>query len=137
MIKRPCARPGCLALVQKGYCDACRPKHSARARVEAARPSAHKRGYTPEWSRYSRNRLTLHPLCEGLRLEIDGPVVITAHPGRDALATLTDHIVPHKGDQRLFWRLDNHQSGCDDCHNLKTAREDGGFGRKPQTRGGM
>jgi len=58
-------------------------------------------------------------------------MVINAHPGIFKAATLTDHIVPHKGDMKLFWDTDNHQSGCDDCHNVKTAREDGGFGRKP------
>jgi 5-methylcytosine-specific restriction protein A len=41
-----------------------------------------------------------------------------------------DHIVPHKGDMRLFWDPRNHQGLCERCHNSKTAREDGGFGHK-------
>ena len=50
-------------------------------------------------------------------------------------ATLTDHIVPHKGDMKLFWDSANHQSLCHDCHSFKTAREDGGFGRLVQSQG--
>ncbi|WP_390622926.1 HNH endonuclease [Ralstonia syzygii] len=42
-------------------------------------------------------------------------------------ATVVDHIVPHKGDQHLFWRRSNWQALCKACHDRKTAREDGGF----------
>lgn len=44
-------------------------------------------------------------------------------------ASVVDHIVPHKGDQKLFWRRSNWQSLCKRCHDVKTATEDGGFGR--------
>jgi len=121
MAKRPCVRPGCPNLVERGgCCAACAPTHSARARTEAARPSAHKRGYTREWSTYSKARLRRHPLC------VDPA---KRHPLRATAATLTDHIIPHKGDQTLFWDPNNHQSLCDECHNHKTATEDGAFGR--------
>jgi 5-methylcytosine-specific restriction protein A len=43
-------------------------------------------------------------------------------------ASLVDHILPHKGNQELFWNSDNWQSMCATCHNIKTASEDGGFG---------
>lgn len=48
--------------------------------------------------------------------------------GRITPATVTDHIIPHKGDQHLFWDFLNRQSLCRSCHSKKTALEDGGFG---------
>lgn len=44
-------------------------------------------------------------------------------------STVVDHIKPHKGDQQLFWSKANHQALCKECHDTKTATEDGGFGR--------
>lgn len=49
--------------------------------------------------------------------------------GRLTPATVVDHVIPHKGDRRLFWDMSNWQALCVRCHNSKTAREDGGFGR--------
>jgi 5-methylcytosine-specific restriction protein A len=40
------------------------------------------------------------------------------------------HRVPHRGDARLFWDQNNWQPMCTPHHNAKTAREDGGFGRR-------
>jgi 5-methylcytosine-specific restriction enzyme A len=128
MAKRPCARPGCVNLVDRGYCDGCR-KTSPKVLSEQRRPSAHKRGYTREWSAASKAFLEENPQCEGLRIDPDGEIVINTHPGRIVPATLTDHIIPHKGDMMLFRKKSNWQPGCDECHNVKTAREDGGFGR--------
>jgi 5-methylcytosine-specific restriction protein A len=45
---------------------------------------------------------------------------------------VVDHIKPHRGDMTLFWDPNNHQPACDECHNIKTAREDGAFGNKPR-----
>jgi 5-methylcytosine-specific restriction protein A len=45
--------------------------------------------------------------------------------GRDTLATVADHIKPHRGDPRLFWDYMNLQPLCDDCHNEKGAVEMG------------
>jgi 5-methylcytosine-specific restriction endonuclease McrA len=36
---------------------------------------------------------------------------------RTTLATLVDHIVPHKGDEVLFWDQNNWQGLCDTCHS--------------------
>src|ERR1700761_2090083 len=122
MAKRPCmGKPGCRAMVWRGVCDACAPTPSARARSDAARPSAHKRGYTRRWDARSKRRLREHPFCVGYPLGKHGAVLV--------LATVTDHIRPHKGDQTLFEAEDNLQSLCETCHNTKTATEDGGFGR--------
>jgi 5-methylcytosine-specific restriction protein A len=46
-------------------------------------------------------------------------------------ATVVDHRIPHKGDKQLFWDSTNWQAMSKPCHDRKTAREDGGFGRTP------
>jgi 5-methylcytosine-specific restriction protein A len=51
--------------------------------------------------------------------------------GELVAASVVDHIVPHRGDERLMWSESNWQSLCKPCHDAKTAREDGGFGREP------
>lgn len=85
----------------------------ARAESDARRGSAHRRGYTAAWARYSRRRLIEHPLC--VRCLAQGEVTP---------ATVTDHVRPWRGDGRLFWDPANHQSLCKPCHDRKTARED-------------
>ena len=50
--------------------------------------------------------------------------------GRTTLATVVDHIVPHKGDLDLFWDESNWRPCCQSCHNRSTAKYDGGFGNK-------
>lgn len=48
-------------------------------------------------------------------------------------STVVDHIKPHCGNWDLFTDLKNCQGLCKQCHDAKTAREDGGFGNaKPQ-----
>jgi len=44
---------------------------------------------------------------------------------RVAPATVVDHIEPHKGDEELFYDINNLQSLCKSCHDRKTAKEDG------------
>ena len=39
-------------------------------------------------------------------------------------ATVVDHIVPHRGDPKLFWDTDNWQALCKQCHDHKTMTED-------------
>jgi hypothetical protein len=43
-------------------------------------------------------------------------------------ARVVDHVVPHRGDTRLFWDESNWQALCKPCHDFKTATEDGGMG---------
>jgi 5-methylcytosine-specific restriction protein A len=40
-----------------------------------------------------------------------------------APSTVADHIVPHKGDRKLFFDLKNLQGACKPCHDAKSARE--------------
>lgn len=109
-VLRPCATPGCPALVEHGHC-------AGHATVrEQARGTARQRGYDTTWARYSRRRLHQFPFC--------------VRCGR--LAEVTDHIVPIRlAPER---RLDptNHQSLCADCNRRKNIEEEGGFGREPR-----
>ncbi|AIQ54576.1 HNH endonuclease [Paenibacillus sp. FSL R7-0331] len=111
-IKRPCSYPRCPELIESGtYCT----KH-AKAK-DQQRGNSYQRGYNHKW-RAARERYLRHNPecvhCEELR-------EITA-------ATVVDHIIPHKGDKRLFWDRNNWQPLCKLHHDIKTAKEDGGFG---------
>lgn len=114
--KKVCARPGCGALVDGRYCDAHR--REVQAKVDAKRPSARARGYDSKWEKARADYLRLHPWC-----------CRCAAAGVHVAATHVDHVIPHKGDQGLFWSRSNWQPLCGRCHSSKTARDDGGFGR--------
>ena len=43
--------------------------------------------------------------------------------GRIVPATTVDHIIPHRGDLKLFWDQNNWQSLCTSCHSKKTNQE--------------
>lgn len=36
-------------------------------------------------------------------------------------ATDVDHVIPHRGNERLFWNEQNWQALCYECHSQKTA----------------
>lgn len=72
-----------------------------KARHDETRPSARARGYNSDWQRARRRWLRAFPYC--------------AKCG--APANVVDHIVPHKGDPKLFWNESNWQSLCSSCHN--------------------
>lgn len=84
-------------------------------RVDQRRGSARKRGYTWAWDKAAAAFLA-HPdnvLCR-----------IHLRQGRAVVATLVDHIIPHRGDQQLFWRRSNWQPLCKPCHDsVKQAEE--------------
>ena len=85
---------------------------------EVNRLSSTKRGYNYAWQKYRLYFLYINPLC-----------VIHLKRGRLVSADTVDHIIPHKGDRQLFIDTSNHQALCKQCHDIKTATEDGGFGR--------
>jgi 5-methylcytosine-specific restriction protein A len=116
--KRPCRYPGCRALVESGWCEAHQPKRD-HSTYDSQRGSSNARGYNVRWQKARVTYLRSHPLCAECERQ-----------GRTTPATLVDHIIPHKGDTNLFWDVDgNWQPLCKPCHDRKTAREDGGFGR--------
>lgn len=114
--KHPCSHPGCKEVIpaDERYCDFHRKRKQQQDDTE--RGTAHERGYTSQWRRARRIYLNANPLCAECRRQ-----------GIDRLATVVDHIIPHRGDYGLFWDADNWQSLCKQHHDEKTAKEDGGF----------
>lgn len=115
--KKPCAHPGCGALVEGRYCPA--HERERQKAVDAARPTASERGYGSRWQKARATFLQRHPLCAECE-----------RVGRVTAASVVDHVVPHKGDQRLFWDTSNWQPLCTTCHGRKTATQDSGFARR-------
>ena len=107
---RPCRHPGCPELTRDGWCDRHRPRY--------------RRGESEEWhglyslpvwtERLRPAQLLREPWCREC-----------AKAGRRVRATVVDHIVPHRGDMRLFTDPGNLQSLCKSCHDRKTMLERG------------
>jgi len=66
---------------------------------------------TKSWRVVRKIHLNNNPLC-----------VECEKLHRVVLATVVDHITPHRGDQALFDDQTNYQSLCKPCHDKKTAR---------------
>jgi 5-methylcytosine-specific restriction protein A len=81
--------------------------------ADTKRLSSRERGYDSKWDKASKTFVKNHPIC----------MICGIRP-----SAVTDHIVPHKGDMKLFWNKSNWQAACEHCHNAKTAGE-GAFGR--------
>lgn len=114
MIKPPRICP-CNVRVAHGELCPCqtKAKNERNARHDARRPSARDRGYNHEWRKARVEFLAMHPHCREC-----------AQHGVTRLATVVDHIIPHRGDQRLFWHRANWQPLCEPCHNsVKQRRE--------------
>ncbi|RKR79607.1 HNH endonuclease [Marinobacter nauticus] len=116
---KPCAAAGCHELLRgQRYCDKHQPAPRQYNRAkERERGSSTQRGYGYKWRQARRDWLMANPLCAECNRQ-----------GRITAATDVDHIIPHRGDLKLFWSRSNWQSLCHPCHSRKTAREDGGFG---------
>lgn len=117
---KPCGQPGCPKLVESGYCDKHRNAREKRDRER--RGTAASRGYGYRWQKARLAYLKRHPLCECPQCKAEELL----RP-----ATVVDHIVPHKGDMKVFWDSSNWQAMCKECHDRKTAKEDGAFGNRP------
>lgn len=74
---------------------------------ELDRGSARERGYSTRWDRAARAYRMRFPLCVGCRAI-----------GLDAPADVVDHVIPHQGDQALFWNEGNWQSVCRWHHDV-------------------
>lgn len=99
--KRPCRHPGCVNLSYGVYCEEHRALY--------ARESACRRGYGHKWRAAREQFLRRNPLC-----------VECLKRGKIAPATVVDHIIPHRGDEKLFWEERNWQALCKVCHDRKT-----------------
>ena len=100
----PCKHPGCAALIPHGqmYCDEHKKLHKNDRAYASERGMALLRD-----TRYE------NPFC-----------VKCYEEGHITMATVVDHIIPHRGDQKLFWDRGNWQSLCEHHHNVKTMTED-------------
>ena len=103
--KKPCRYPGCPNLTIDCYCNI----HDGLYKREGAS----KRGYTSKWRKLSKLYLKEHPLC--LECHRQGKLMV---------ATVVDHVIPHRGDEKLMWDNCNWQALCKRCHDKKTRKYD-------------
>lgn len=101
LAKRPCRRPGCNQLVERGtpFC----PAHQKveRKRYDADRGTAKERGYGSDWKRFRAWILKKRPICE----------VCKEQP-----SSTVHHDTPIEVDPSLKLRADNVIACCRDCH---------------------
>lgn len=80
---------------------------------EAARNQDARKLYDWRWRKRRAARLAANPFC-----------VMCLADGREELATVVDHVKPHRGDPALFWDEGNWQELCASHHNSeKQAQE--------------
>lgn len=105
---RVCSAPGCPELVASGRCA----QHSRQ--VEQQRPNVDVRRlyYRVGWQSRRQIAMAKNPFCPECLVE----------GGRYVPTTDVDHIVPHRGDLRLFWLQSNLQALCHAHHSRKTGR---------------
>jgi len=123
--KKPCRNRQCKLTTnnKNGFCDNCQPAANQREKAVRKEYNTRRNPIVKKWlnsSRYLKTRkifLSRNPLCKRCSAE-----------NRPVLATILDHVTPHKGDVGLFWDASNWQPMCKTCHDRKTAAEDGGFG---------
>ena len=106
--RRPCRYPGCAGFCEQGqvYCKDHMSESSERLRGGAAF-----RGYGRKWRDARAAYLKRHPLCVACQAE-----------GKLKPATVVDHIIPHRGNQLLFWDEKNWQPLCKAHHDQKTGQ---------------
>ncbi|MDX6806428.1 HNH endonuclease [Terrihabitans rhizophilus] len=108
----------CGKVVASGTRCECQLKRDTerKARFDAKRPSSRERGYDSKWQRERAAYLQAHPVC-----------VRCPEPSK-----VVDHITPHRGDLKLFWRRSNWQPLCVSCHSRAKQSEERRAG--PMTR---
>lgn len=102
---------GCGRVVQTGQrCSVCAVARQRQA--ETRRPSARERGYDSKWDKERAEYLARpeNRLCR-------------CGCGRNA--DMVDHIIPHRGDKKLFWDRKNWQPlATSPCHASKKQRQE-------------
>lgn len=73
---------------------------------ERSRRSARHRGYNRAWELEAARYLRQSPLCRYCALD-----------GRTTVASVVDHLYPHRGDQSVFWFRQWWISSCRSCHS--------------------
>lgn len=114
---KACRHPGCKRPATAGaYCDDHR--RIVERQYDACRESSSKRGYNSRWQKARDTFLRRSPLCRMCHEE-----------GRITPALIVDHIIPHRGDQELFWDTGNWQSLCKWHHDSVKQAEEKAEGR--------
>lgn len=109
--RKPCSHPGCRELIAAK--DSRCPSHlvQQRKQYDTRRGSSAARGYDHRWRLRRANHLSGEPLCRMCKAQ-----------GRYTVATVADHITPHRGSVELF--AGPLQSLCASCHSsTKQAQE--------------
>jgi len=102
--KRPCRKPGCANLCDKGFCAEHAPE--AKRQRERYRGSPHSRGYGRQHRKVSERTMKRdHYLCQRC-LSL----------GRVTPATDSHHIKKLATHPKLHLDPDNRSSVCRDCH---------------------
>ena len=97
------------------------PTHSPHGKdvspvhAQGQRQTSAQRGYGYRWQQARARHLKASPLC-----------VMCERQGRIKAADVVDHIIPHRGDQSLFWDETNWQSLCRWHHDSVKQRQEGG-----------
>lgn len=117
---RVCSEAGCTELTDGAKCE--QHRLAGRRTADRRRPGAWARGYNARWERTRRAYIREHPRCE--------------HPTCSELATDVDHIdgLGPTGPRGHDWP--NLQALCHSHHSVKTAAQDGAFGRRRAPGGG-
>jgi 5-methylcytosine-specific restriction protein A len=112
--RKPCGHPGgCKHLTNARFCE---QHERIRAAAVVERRSRKTQLYGPAWRRESKQFLEQNRWCiEHLAI------------GEVVPATVTDHRVPHRGNEKRFWDKKNWQPLCKQHHDRKTALEDSSF----------
>ena len=116
-----CNHVGCNQLTKDARCQEHEQEHQSEAnkRVSNNRQSYHMWYSSTRWRKLRLIWLKSNPLC-----------VYCQEQNKLIPAQVVDHIRPHKGDIYMFYSVDNLQSLCKRCHDIKTASIDGGYGNK-------
>lgn len=70
------------------------------------RKTSSQRGYGSKWQAARASFLAANPEC-----------VLCRRIGISTRADVVDHVVPHKGNAKLFWDRNNWQPLCRACHD--------------------
>jgi len=94
-----------------------------KRRARDQRGSAASRGYGAGWDKFRKAIIADHIAERGLVCACGcGEPLRLGDPGHPDNAEV-DHIVPHKGDQAMFWDRRNLWVLRKSCHSAKTNRE--------------
>lgn len=90
-----------------------RLKTATVTRVQGADAKPSQGMYGWKWQKRREDFLRKHPLC-----------VMCVKDDRAVPATVVDHIVPHQGNQALFWDESNWQPLCASHHSGEKQRQE-------------